>query len=382
MTHKLNWGYKKHDFSSIEETLIKYFPVANPHDFNEENIKDFKGFQDIGEILNINFGTNKNYREKWGKFKKHLKKELRRPVLESMVAFYPCYSGFVTLKKEKNNNLTYSKELHFFISLLGPYYSIFGVDKCEIALEESMPWMNVSEEILTRPYSANLAITVSPYLEFQESFQDLQKKILDYFPSLKFVPYSINLRKEEGISLLYPYRDEKFKNTVFSALFNPDIFFNSEPRGDTYFGFNEWLKIKKLDKSRIDKIKEDLLCRSSKIELSTITVNKIWKFKKVIRLENSKVGNFTFGMEAILVLDLSNEKYATIISAEDEEPIISKYSIVNNKIKIDHFQNKIGFRIKELHANELKLIIDIDFKLEDKKEIKGDIIEMIFEVYS
>jgi hypothetical protein len=377
----LNWVYKKHDFSAIEETLIKYFPIANLHDYNKENIKEFKGYQDIGEILNVNFATNKNYREKWGKFKKHLKKELRSPVLESMVYFYPCYSGFITLKKEKNNNLTYSKELHFFISLLGPYYSIFGVDKCEIMLEELTPRMNGVEEILTRPYRANLAITVYPYLEFQESFQDLQNKILDYFPSLKFVPYSINMRKEKGISLLYPSSDEKINNTVFSALFRPDFFFNSEPRGDTFYGFNEWLKIKKLDKSRIEKIKVDLLSRSLKIELSTITVNKIWKFNKVIRLENSKVGHSMFVMESIEVLDLSNEKFATIISAEDEEPIISKYSIVNNKIKIDHFQNKLGFRIKELHANELKLIIDIDIKVDDMKEIKGDIIEMIFEVY-
>jgi hypothetical protein len=52
------------------------------------------------------------------------------------------------------------------------------------------------------------------------------------------------MRKEEGISLLRPCIDEKINNTVFSALFNPDFFFNSEPRGDTYFGFNEWLKIK------------------------------------------------------------------------------------------------------------------------------------------
>lgn len=381
MPHKLNWGHNKHDFSAIEETLIKYFPITNPHDFNEENIKDFKGYQDIGEILNINFGTNKIYREKWGKFKKHLKEGLKSPVQESTVAFYPCYSGIVTLKKEKNNNLIYSKELHFFISLLGPYYSIFGVDKCEIMLEELMPTMNGSEEILTRPYSANLAITVSPYLEFQESFLDLQQKILDYFPTLKFVPYSINLRKEEGISLVFPSREEKINNTVFSALFRPDNFFSSETRGDTYFGFNEWLKIKKLDKSRIDKIKEDLLNRSLKIELSSKTVNKIWKFNKVIRLENSKVGNSMFVMESILVLDLSNEKFATIISNEDEEPIISKYSIEDKKIKIDHFQNKIGFRIKELYANELKLIIDIDIKVDDMKEIKGDIIEMIFEVY-
>lgn len=381
MTHKLNWGYDKHDFSAIEETLIKYLPIANPHDYNEENIEDFKGIQDIGEILNINFGTNKIYREKWGKFKKHLKEGLKSPVQESTVAFYPCYSGIVTLKKEKNNNLIYSKELHFFISLLGPYYCILGVDKCEIMLAELMPTMNGSEEILTRPYSANLAITVSPYLEFQESFLDLQNKILDYFPSLKFVPYSINLRKEEGISLIYPSSEEKIKNTVFSALFNPDNFFNSEPRGDTYFGLNEWLKIKKLDKSRIDKIKEDLLSRSLKIELSSNTVNKIWKFKKVIRLENSKVGNSTFVMESILVLDLSNEKFATIILNEDEEPVISSYSIVDKKIKFDHFQNKLGFRIKELHANELKLILDINIKVDDNKEIKGDIIEMIFEVY-
>lgn len=40
-----------------------------------------------------------------------------------------------------------------------------------------------------------------------------------------------------------------------------------------------------------------------------------------------------------------------------------------------------GSAIKEFDANELTLILHINIKVDDKKEIKGDMLEMTFEAY-
>jgi len=88
-----------------------------------------------------------------------------------------------------------------------------------------------------------------------------------------------------------------------------------------------------------------------------------------------------FGMNPMNVLDLINNNSITIITKEDEEPEISKYSIVDNQIIIEKFQDKLKFRIEELEVSELKLTLYLDFKVNEQNTIKDDILEMIFEVY-
>ncbi|MBO9701003.1 MAG: hypothetical protein J7604_12390 [Sporocytophaga sp.] len=372
MADKFNWGYIKHDFSSIHETLGKYFPIENPDQFNGKDIRDFVGVKRVEEILNENFFTI-NYRERWGKFRKFLKEELKEPFHNSTIAFYPCYSGIVILKEEKNNNLTYTKELHFFISLLGPFYTILGIDKAEITLEEHFNW---DKENSSSSYEANLVVTVSPYMEYQEPFNMLQKKIIEYFPSLKFIPYEVNIEKVEGVSLIYPDTQGDAKNSVFSALFRPDNYFNTETRGNTHYGFDEWLIVKKLDEERIREIKEGLLKRSLKIE-SELTVHKVWKLKKA----NYILQNITIIIDLFQIIDFSENNFATIIYKEDEEPLISNYSITDDRIEIESFQGRIRFRIQELGVNELKLILHVDFIPKDGEPYKYNVFEMIFEVY-
>jgi len=372
MADKFNWGYSKHDFSSIHETLGTYFPIENPDQHIGKDIRDFEGVKKVEEILKGNFFTDKNYRERWGKFRKFLKEELKEPIHESMVAFYPCYSGIVILKEEKSNNLTYTKELHFFISLLGPFYTILGIDKAEIALEH----LDRDEENSSRSYEANLVVTVSPYLEYQEPFSILQKKIIEYFPSLKFIPYEVNIEKVDGISLIYPDTEGDAKNSVFSALFRPDNYFNTETRGNRHYGFDEWLIVQKLDIEQIREIKEGLLKRSLKVE-SELSVHKVWRLTEA----NYILNDISIIVDLVQVIDLSESNFATLILKEDEEPLISNYSIEGDRIDIEHFQGRISFRIQELDVNRLKLILHVDFITNDEEAYKYDVFEMIFEVY-
>ena len=86
-----NFGYGNHDFSSILETIKRYYPVDHPESFSGENIEDFPGLKEMGDLTGDNFFKQKNYRERWVKFRKFLKQELKLPVAETMIADFPCY---------------------------------------------------------------------------------------------------------------------------------------------------------------------------------------------------------------------------------------------------------------------------------------------------
>lgn len=215
----------KHDFRSVLRTIKEYYPIENPDGFDEESVRGFTGVERMEEIVYNNFYIQKNYRERWGGFRKFLKKGIKEHFRETMIAFYPCYSGVVTLKAEKFQEYTLRKEVHIYISLLGPYYTIVGVDRAEM-------------ESLDGAFSANMALTVSPFLEFGVAFLNLQEKISDYFPDFKFVPYRIGKRELKGISLVnqsHPKQD-----TVFSALFRPEDLYYSKVRGDERYGYDDW----------------------------------------------------------------------------------------------------------------------------------------------
>lgn len=223
------------DYSPIYETLKEFYPLDNNISPNE--IKDFEGLNKINQLIDNNFINRKNYKEIWGKLKSQLKKVLNEQINEINTLSEPCYTGYIVIQKQTINNITHQKELHFFISLLGPYFTIIGIDKCNLTLEEEMR----SQLKFDRVFSSNLALTVSPYLEFETQFLKLQNSIKNHYPELKFIPYSINNKKLEGISLIHTNSDFQTKDTIFSGLFKPENYFNASIRGNINYGQEDWI---------------------------------------------------------------------------------------------------------------------------------------------
>lgn len=385
MSDELNWGYEMHDFSAIEATLKKFHPIENSYQYNSENIEAFRGYKDIQEIIHDNFLTTKSYKERWVLFKKFLEKALKKPVEELMTISYPCYSGSVTLEKETHKNISHTKELHFFISLLGPYYSILGFDKCSIRLKQNTLPFEIEKAHMERVFHEDLAVTVSPYLEFEEPFIQMQKKILEYFPDLKFIPFKINQIKINGSTLLFREDVPLFKHSVFSALFQPENLFHSDflesakkIRGDIFFGLDEWAKIKKPNKSRLEEIR-NILLKNSLNNKSVKTFHKVWMLKYATKLPN-KYNGMLMLLSPPVVMDLTDENTATIISQENEEPTISKYSIIDHEIVIDTFQFTAGLRIKLLEKKQLILILFVNYH-DGEKTLRADILELTYVEY-
>ena len=374
-----DFRFGKYDFTPIEDTIRTYYPIENPEKYDDKNVYEFPGFEKLNEVINDNFDIQKHYSERWVKFKNFLKLELKKPVQETMSAFHPCYSGKVVLKKEKNTSLVYRKELHFYISLLGPYYSIIGLDSSEILLEHTF---STTEETRLVPYRANHAITVSPFLEYEEQFTLLQEKIVEYFPDYKFVPFKISMRNIPGTSLFEPYNEDILKDSVFYALFRPDDIFNTQTRGDNFFGALDWLKVKKLNKIRLEQIREDFL-KKSDINKSDLTLHKVWKLQTTTRLPSTqKNGGASITLDSIQVLDLSDATSAVITTEENEEPSSTAYSIINDEIRFDHFtSDAIMLIISDLTINQLKVIVRLNVQLKDDQKLEGDVFELIYIPY-
>jgi hypothetical protein len=377
--NRANFNYTEHDFTPIYDTLTIYFPIENPYLFNEENIKEFHGVEKINNLLRDHFFNKKNYTQRWGSFRKHLKRHWKKSFEETMVAFYPCYSGRIILHSQKTNNHTYTKELHFYISLLGPYYSIMGIDRSEITLHEN--WESFADHLKKSDvsYEADHVITVSPYQEYADDFKTLQTQITSFFEGLRFVPFKINLKKIQGISIVYTDTEEYLRNTVFSALFRP-LKITSRVRGDVRYGFDEWLKIKKLDESKIKQVRKDLLSRCS-LNDSEISIHKIWRQISITPLKlNPSLGNLSIGMETINVIDLCDPTIIYLYTEEDKEPGSFKYTIANNEISLKDHQ-ELTFKIKILEKHTLTLIINLKLKRSDIS-LKVDVAEMKCEIYS
>jgi hypothetical protein len=133
----------------------------------------------------------------------------------------------VQFDKTFYDNLTRTKELHFFLSLVGPYYTIIGTD------------INVVKTEGRNLRSTNYLV-VSPENEFAETFCLLCNKIENRFEGFRFIPFELCTQTIDGLDVYYS--DENL-NTVFHALFNDHIDMTTQNTiGNEYFKSEDWIK--------------------------------------------------------------------------------------------------------------------------------------------
>ena len=373
------FNFYRHNFEPILETIKTYFPIDNS-EANRDSINEF--LIKIENVINENLDKNNSYKGKWGKFKNLLREEFQKPVQETMSTNYPCFSGAIELQKTQYESVVYIKELNFYISLLGPYYTILGIDKSEIILEEIIQGStNPTEQKYKESYPAVNAITVSPHLEYEESFKLLQKLILDNFINYQYVPFQIGMITIPGISKIERYSKLNLQSSVFGSLFRPDVNFANKERGDFYYGYDDWLKVKPMDHDNIIKIKGEQL-KSSIENHDILTLNKVWKYQKTI----SPSGKMMLGHVLIFdyqidILDLSNNKTAIVFSKEYKDPILEPYEFKNNEICFNS-NEQLKLKILKLTPKDLELMYCFGDELEKENKSKLQRITIIFERYT
>jgi hypothetical protein len=133
----------------------------------------------------------------------------------------------VLLEQTFLDSLTRTKELHFFVSLVGPFYTIIGEDVSAVKIEE-------------RHYRSTSYLVVSPEGEFADTFRLLCDKIENRFKSYRFIPFELCKQTIDGLDV--DYTDEHL-NKVFYALFNNHIELDIwRTIGESYYKSEDWIK--------------------------------------------------------------------------------------------------------------------------------------------
>ncbi|WP_426490345.1 hypothetical protein [Hymenobacter sp. 102] len=230
------------NFWPLYTTIQQYYPLGlTVPEYDDAFRHRYPGHEQLWDICTDCIENYPAFRQRWKPFQDHLKAVFKRTVHHSQGPI-PSYAGHIVVQKPKGPIWGHWKELYFAISLLGPYYTIYGLDTSQIELSETRHAMGHQEPI-TQPIgrSAIHALTVSPYEEYATLFVSLETAIREWFPEHRLVPLKIGRQALTGLVVegctVQPA-------CLHAALFHTEIPWQSlssqHYRGNEYYGYEAW----------------------------------------------------------------------------------------------------------------------------------------------
>jgi hypothetical protein len=214
----------KFDFWKMYDDIKKYYPIG----IRKEEGSIFFFYPGLKELENIIVKNihDENEFAKWQNFEKEIEQSLQKPVIGTTYGQAPSFSSFIELEKYDVENITITKELHFFVSLVGPYYTILGQDMSFVKID-------------SRNFISANHLTLSPEEKYSDAFIFLCDNIEKKFPDYRFVPFHIYSQVIEGLDVRY---NDEHLNRIFHALFNNQVNFNVQYLGDEFYRHEQWIK--------------------------------------------------------------------------------------------------------------------------------------------
>ncbi|MCF3109996.1 hypothetical protein LL912_14535 [Niabella sp. CC-SYL272] len=231
---------EKFDFRPIYEAIKRYYPIGV--DSDPDFYRSYPGQIEFTGILNEHFYKGGNWlTASWNQLLKELSGNTNKEMINTSYGRHCCYSATRITDTITYNNRTHQNTIHFFVSLLAPFYTITGESQNILTVKE--------DDWLPRYYSTNYFV-VPPQGEFSEMFIRVEEAIETVFKGSRFVPYCINVQELEGLYL--ENLDTGRKPIIFNVLFNDHIHLPDpkyRPVGDTFYKNEAWTK-KGYDRSK------------------------------------------------------------------------------------------------------------------------------------
>jgi hypothetical protein len=223
-----NFDFDKYNFWDIYDCIKKYYPIGipKPEEHNQFYFS-YSGLKDLSKIIYDNIHVESNFKKEWEKLNLQIETETRKSIINTTYGQVPCFSSLIELQKVTLDKLTRVKQLHIFVSLIGPFYTIIGEDSNIIKTSNSF-------------FRTTNFLTVSPQDEYSESFFLVADLIESKFKDYRFVPFAILEQKIEGLAIRY---NDEPSNAIFNALFLPIVDLNARTFGNVAFRSEDWIKV-------------------------------------------------------------------------------------------------------------------------------------------
>lgn len=239
MNNIFSFDEQSFNFWPLYEAIKTHYPIGLYWDEDDYTFfRSYPGLETLTNRILDNVHNTRNYRQRWVAFEKQLKTEFAKPIIGTTYGQAPSFSAFVQLENQKRKDLIRSKELHFAVSLVGPFYTIYGVDKTTVLLDDKPVRAYPGEmDIALRHYEALHCVTVSPYQEYEALFLQLEQQLQERYAGYRLIPYRISQMHLEGLRVDY---SQPGKATIHDALFDGQCPFDIPMRGDDYYGYHTW----------------------------------------------------------------------------------------------------------------------------------------------
>ncbi len=148
------------------------------------------------------------------------------------------FFGEVIIEEDKKTDFIRQKSLRFYVSIIGPFFSIHGVDSSIALLEIESRVKDFNKG----NFAATHAITISPVFEYYEAFKKLEDQLRSFFPGYLFVPHAVGMSTIRNISVADELRDTQSLDTIYEGIFGMSPVHTCLTRGDRYYGMSDWVK--------------------------------------------------------------------------------------------------------------------------------------------
>jgi len=215
----------KFDFWVIYDAIKQFYPIGIPKD-ESRIFYSYPGLKKLESIIVENIHDENKFNNGWQSFTLEIEKAINKKVIGTTYGQAPSFSSYIQLDSLSADNLTRTKNLHFFVSLVGPFYTIIGEDSNTVKVND-------------QHFKSTNYLVVSPENEYAEAFNLLCSIIENRFKDFRFIPFHICKQEIEGLDVRYT--DDNL-SAIFNALFNNQIDLNSTIIGNKFFKSEDWIK--------------------------------------------------------------------------------------------------------------------------------------------
>ena len=220
-----------HDFWPVYDAIKTYYPIGIQESVSSLYF-DYEGQKKLGKLILDNIHDPKNFKERFLDFSELVQNQFGLEVQDTTSGQQPLFSLELILEKTEYPGLIKIKKLCLGISLLGDFYTIFGINET-IVIGDQKPYPH--------HYHAVNAVTASPVNDFEQPYLDLKKAVQERYPNHKQIPFAVLTSYMHGLYSKYGVGDEcMVYNALFDQKLTTDYLFQQQ--GDRYYANDEWLK--------------------------------------------------------------------------------------------------------------------------------------------
>lgn len=209
-------------FIDIYECIIKYYPLGISE--LAPVYQEYSGTKLLQELCHNKINPVKS--NEWEKLISDLKVSFPEIISfnDETEIIEPSYSCSLTFYKSKKDNITHIKQIKLHVSVLGPFYTVYGLDIIQIG--DTID--NVIME--TEPI-----LSVSPIEVYEDIIPIIQNIIMKSYPSFKYVSFYYLRKRIKALSVAGAEIIDNADASIFQALFTNENLTKYRLKGDVYY---------------------------------------------------------------------------------------------------------------------------------------------------